>query len=106
MRFIVDKHGLTITIDDEERAELTALMANHPYPDSDAFMIEYMEGPLSNSEYNWCDPSDVGALTDAPILCTRDGAGEIEEAYGFMDYAVISLQTRLRDTGAAWLQRG
>jgi hypothetical protein len=106
MQFTPDERGLTITIDAEEQAELKKLMVEHEYPDSDDFLIEYMGGPLSNSEYGWCDPSEIGALTSAPILCTRDEAGDVIEAYGFMAYQVISLQEQLVRTGSAWLQRG
>ena len=58
---------LTITIDEEEQAELRVLAGDE---DSFAFadLNDFLEPLVCNSELMWINPEDTGDLTDAPML--------------------------------------
>ena len=62
---------------------------------------EALEPLICNSELDWVAPEDIGALTSAPILGIRNPAGEVDAAWGFMDYAVRSFVDDLINTGKA-----
>jgi len=62
----------------------------------DELMYEFFEEFISNTEWEWISPEDIGALTSAPILGIRDEEENVIEAYGFMDYQVTSLMEELR----------
>ena len=91
---------------------LNELEANDPDMfDTDSTMCEFFEEFIGNSEWDWTTPEAIEALTDAPILATfkyadDGGCPEVLEAYGFMDYQVISLQRQLLEHGQAELQKG
>lgn len=110
---ILANGNLKLTIDKIEQAEFRALHAIDPDNfGSDNNMYEIFEDIISNSEYDWIAPEQIGALTDAPILATFGindndrGDREIENAYGFMDYCIISLQDQLLEYGEAILTKG
>jgi hypothetical protein len=73
---------------------------------SDDAMYEFFEEFLANSDLEWIDPEEIGALTDAPILGTKDEHGKVIEAYGYMDYAVKSILEDFDNYGKAVLQKG
>ena len=64
-----DDKQLTITIDDDEKAELAEIKADDPdhFRSTDA-LFAFFEPLVANSELQWIDPSDTGDLTDAPML--------------------------------------
>lgn len=102
-----ERGDLRIVADAEERAMLHKLRKDDPQAfDCDVTMYNLLEGPLANSEYAWCNPEDIGALTSAPILCIRDESERITRAWGFMNYATTSVQEQLVKTGEAIFQRG
>jgi len=68
---------------------------------TDRAEAEALESLICNSELEWIQPEEIGALTDAPILGLRDEDGKPEAAWGFMDYQVRSFLTDLRDKGKA-----
>lgn len=72
---------------------------------SDNVMYEFFEEFIANSEWEWIQPEEIGALTDAPILGIRDEDDRVIEAYGFMNYAIESLLDVLY-SGKAVLQKG
>ncbi len=98
--------NLAILAEAAERTLLATGKAENPEFDTDRYMADLLDGLICNSEYDWCNPEDVGALTSAPILCTRGGDGEPDHAWGFMDYQIVSVQQRLLDTGKAIFQDG
>lgn len=107
MEFNTDNKGLTLTVTKDEQAELEILLGevgDHFY--SDANMFEWFADILGNCEYEWISAERIGALTGAPILAILDADDNVLEAYGWMQYAVISLLDELMSTGKAFLQRG
>jgi hypothetical protein len=52
--------------------------------------------------YESIQPFEVGALTDAPMLC--DDSENPTEVWAFMDYAVTSIPARMLDRGCAILE--
>lgn len=102
---IMPNGNLEITVDASERRTLRKRRRT----DSDAFgtdetMLELFGSWIANSEFQWCQPEDIGALTAAPILCTYDGRDHIADAWGFMDYQLRSPQDDLLDTGRCEFQ--
>lgn len=98
------------------------------YFDSDRALHDLLEGLICNSELQWIDPSDTGDLTDCPILgilgqdcreadlpagrfvqvvCGGDKQGlwvqPVLARWGWMRYAVQSLQRALLEEGKAVL---
>ena len=72
----------------------------------DDAMYEFMESFISNSELSFIAPEDIGALTSAPIIATHDQDDNVIDTYGFMDYAIESLQERLLCDGKALFTKG
>ncbi len=104
---IMENGNLKITVDAAERAALRELQAEDPDGYGRNQVMYYLFEPLlCNSELSWCDPEEIGALTDAPILCTRDENDNPTEAWGFMDYQLRSPQDDLLETGRAVFQHG
>ena len=107
MEFITNEKGLTIKITATEQKELEEIYRT----ESDFFlcdvcMCEFFAPHLANTEFDWIEPDDIGALTSAPILGIRDENDVVVEAYGFMDYAVISSLQALMETGETFWKRG
>jgi hypothetical protein len=120
---------LKIILDEGSRQELAAL--NHRDPDRfgcDCTMYEVFEHLLANSEFDWAQPEDIGALTDAPMLGTfgeaiavpldsenycgriagqwpdadgvlRKWCEPVLQVHGFMDYQLRSPQEDLLSDG-------
>jgi len=80
------KKRLVITVDDGERAELSALDDIQ----SDVAMWDFLEPLVCNSDLDWISPAETGDLTDAPMLGRRNESGEVMERWAFMDYQVRS----------------
>ena len=107
MEFITNEKGLTIKITATEQQELEEIYcAESDFFLCDACMYEFFDLHLANTEFDWIEPEDIGALTSAPILGIRDGNDAVVEAYGFMDYAVISSLQALMKTGETFWKRG
>ncbi len=125
--------NLLISLDDGELDELKQLREDMGENfGSDLVMRDWFERFIANSEYNWVLPENVNALTDAPILgilaeqprqlgpTEEIGRGNVHvggdergplvidvvQCWGFMDYAIISLQERLLTEGIAEFTRG
>lgn len=134
MRHEIKGDKLVLTLDPEERAAF-AEAAEEPGFDCDAAMHDLLEPLVCNSELEWVQPEWCGALTDAPILgitaepqalfnaqsaehhklagCWPDDSGTsrlwvqpVVAAWGWMDYAVRSLQRELLENGRAVLVGG
>jgi hypothetical protein len=105
MLFEEKENKLVITLNDDERLELSEDYTNEEMQ-TDKAMFEFFETELANSHWEWIDPCEIGALTDAPILGYRGGNDEVVEAYGYMDYAVKSMLIELNTYGEVELQRG
>lgn len=126
----LDNGNLLLIIDhDGERASLKDLTDEEKIQTRDG-ELEFFEGILANSEWDWIEPAFIGALTDAPILgiygkqtpvlddtdtdkvCLAGHWDDkswylpITEAYAWMNYQVQSLLEELRDKGQAELQSG
>ena len=97
--------GLLLTVNDDERRELAE---NYSLDEmnTDNAMFEFFDDILANSEYQWVTPEECGALTDAPILGTKDENDVVVEAYGWMQYAVKSLLVELYENNEALLIKG
>lgn len=90
---------LILTADIQDRRAIRRLIAE----EGTTITAEYdaLDGLLANSELEWIQPEEVGALTSAPILGLRKDNGEVEAAWGFMDYQVRSFLEDLANTGRA-----
>lgn len=97
-RITDDRRKLILLADDDVRAALAEMMEDEPRnPEAEA--MDYL---TSNSELSWVDPSECGDLTDAPILGIRgEEYVDVEERWGFMDYALRSFVTDLIESGKA-----
>ena len=128
---ILANGDLKIMVDAEERNLLATLKEEDPEAfDRDATMLDFFEGFIGNNEFQWTRPEYCGALTDAPMLGIygheralkedEDGSflhvvghwddttwvEDVTEAWGFMDYMIISVQERLLDDGEAVFTHG
>ena len=106
MKFIRKEKSLVLKVDDDMHKMLLAQMNADGIIDTDAAMYEFFSYVLPNTEWDWIGAEQIGALTSAPILCTKDENENVVEAYGFMDYAVRSLLGDLFEYGEAELQKG
>lgn len=107
MEFTQDVKGLKITIDDTDRKFLQEVKEdNHNELCSDKAMYDFFEPYLANNEYEWIDPEEIAALTAAPILGIKNQKDEVIEAFGYMDYAVLSMLEELNTHGEVILQEG
>jgi len=89
---------LTLIKNDDESCGVRAIDEYRdcdPNWQSDDSMHEFFEGFIANTEWEWIDPNEIGALTEAPILGIKDEDGKVIEAYGWMEYQVISLMQAL-----------
>lgn len=107
MLFTIKENNLILKIDhDGERESLQEFLDSGEI-ETDKAMCEFFESILANCEWEWINPQDICALTDAPILGRRaEDSEEIVEAYGWMDYAITALLTQLYDYGEAILIGG
>jgi hypothetical protein len=107
LRHNINKNGdLVISVDKSEQAELRSRFKYEPDFNSDDTMYDILEHLICNSELEFCTPEDIGALTDAPILCIRNGKEKIGKAWGFMNYQIRSVQQDLAEEGYAIFQNG
>ena len=107
MEFITNEKGLTIKITKVEQEDLEEIYhAESDFFLCDACMYEFFALYLADTEFEWVDAEDIGALTSAPILGSRDHNDIVVEAFGFMDYAILSPLQDLMETGEAFWQRG
>jgi len=99
---------LRIVAEKIDRALLRRLRKEDPrWFETDRFTDDLLEDLLSRqSGYDRCGAGEIGSLTEAPILCTRSEKGKIVDAWGFMDYALRSVQGDLLTTGIATFTRG
>lgn len=102
---LLSNGNLRLSLNEAERAELDAI-AGEKHFDSDETMFDLFEAFLANSEYDWIAPEEIAALTSAPIIGTRDQNGKPVQAWGFMNYQIMSLQRVLLDNGEAILTSG
>lgn len=99
----VENGKLTILVDTDTIAELRQAKRDDPdHFDSDAFMFDFLEPLIANSELEWIGPEEIGDLTDAPMLGIRNyNTNNVTDRWAFMDYQIISVQQRLIDDGKA-----
>ena len=101
-----DHQFLRLTITDEGKAELRALVDDGESIDSDEFMYDLLEYHTCNG-WDWVRPEEIGALTAAPIISDnveRDDHGHISNissVYAFMAYQVRSVAGDLLKYGYA-----
>lgn len=128
MQALRTEKGLILKADPQDIEYLQSRQNDDDF-DGDGVMFDLLEGFIANSEWDWVQPEEIGALTNAPILGTfgqsepsvggrlagrwRDEAGVMQtwydpvlEAYAFMDYQVRSLQSVLLEKGEAFLTSG
>lgn len=133
---ILPNGDLKISADGEERARLRQRHDEAPDSfGSNDTLYEMFEPLIANSEYDWVAPEHIGALTAAPILgiygepiavpnggagydgrlagtweddqgLLRDWIEPVQQAWGFMDYALRSPQDDLLEQGYSIFVRG
>jgi hypothetical protein len=96
--------NLTLVADYEDKANIKDIMKEH----GESLLAEYeaLEYFLCNSEYSWIDPCEIGALTAAPIIGTRDQEGNVIDAWGYMDYQIRSFIQDFLEKGEATFIKG
>ena len=113
MKYTIKPNGdLLIQCSPETRKNVLEYKAD--YPEKWGTLVaewEVLEPLLCNSDLDWCQPEEVGALTSAPMLCIRGeenaaGESEILKCWGFMDYQVRSFCDDLADKGETTFQAG
>ncbi len=122
MKYKITKHGdLEISVDRQTKSELYAQYqeylkncaeGDYKNPslnfdfESDSFMTDTLEPFIGNSEYEWISPSEIGALTDAPILGMRgEDETEISNLFWYPNYMVASPQRDLAQQGYTIFQK-
>ena len=106
MEFIRKENSLLLVIDNDGERDCLWDFHNDNSIETDNAMYDFFESILANTEWEWINPEEIGALTDAPILGIKDENENVIEAYGFMDYAVKSLMVELFVVDKAELQKG
>jgi len=93
---------LILKADAEEQVRIRELVAEKEGDWSPMQMDDEVLAPLlCNSELEFINAEDCGALTDAPILGLRKESGEVEAAWAYMDYQLRSFVDDLLETGRA-----
>ena len=123
-------NSMLIQADDAFRDLLRETFQEDPDDfDADRTMVDIFEPLMCNSELAWFDPATTGDLTDAPIIgiqgasdytysslptprfgqiCTGCWGGHVRYSpilarWGWMSYALRSLQRQLMEHGSALL---
>ena len=100
MRYEIIEGDLVVKMCKKEQERLQVILDENPQDfDSDDVMFDLFEWMVCNSDLCWISAYEIAALTDAPILGTKDDAGDVVDAYAFMDYQVTSPQRQLLDKG-------
>lgn len=122
---VLPNGNLRISIDADEQKILSQTKAElgEEFGCNDV-MYDTFEHLIANSELDWVNPEDIGALTNAPILGTfgetntkacgrhvghwddKDWYDPIVDAWGFMSYALMSPQDVLLKQGYVDFQHG
>lgn len=90
---------LRIEADESDREFLRECAASETLQ-SDDTMYEVFEKLTCNSDLQWVNPEELGALTSAPILGTCDETGtNIIDAWWYPGYELRSPQQDLMETG-------
>lgn len=100
----LNTHGcLILTADLQDRAYIRELKedADNRRRGETWLECEVLESLLANSELDWIEPEEIGALTSAPILGLRDENGKPTAAWGFMDYQLRGFLDDLVNEGKA-----
>ena len=128
IKYQIDKDAgtLTLTADDEARAEIRELAEEEIGRGWRWMEVEALDCLTCNAELQWIDPADTGDITDAPMLGVTGGEEEetrekkgpfgavcvggdgkgpifspILERWGFMRYETRSFLEDLMETGKA-----
>ena len=52
---------------------------------------EIMEDFIANSDFEYIDPADIAALTEAPTIGIKNKGDDIVEAYVWSEYQIINI---------------
>ena len=99
MHYEIVDDNLAIFVTPDEKASLLESWENDPSFNSDAFMYEWFEDLIANSELQWLSAEQTGDLTDAPILGIWDDSENVLERWAFMGHQVTSPQLELANQG-------
>ena len=97
--------SLNIEVTDR-KALLNFIKENGLDPNSDQAMYDVFLPMLANSELDWINPEDCGALTSAPLLAILDSDGLPIKVWGFMDYQVKSVVNELLEKNFVTFVKG
>ena len=107
MEWSYDEKGLTVKCDEDEQSVLVEERNENPDKfASDNTMYEVFEDLIANSELDWIDPEEIGALTSAPLLCIRDEKEQATHVWKFDPYCLRSPQDDLADSGKVYFMGG
>ena len=100
-------NGLKIILENVDKIFLQEISEdNHNQLCLEKAEAEFFAPYFENSEYEWIRPEEICALTSAPIIGCRGENDEVIEAYGYMDYQVLSMLEELNTNGEIFLQKG
>lgn len=77
-----------------------------PFFDSEHHMYYTFERFTANSAYEFIDPAEISALTNAPILGERDDSEEIVSIWWYPNYCLRSPQRDLMESGRVIFKKG
>ncbi len=98
MRYEITMDSLILYADPVD-IETMRELEQQPGFHSDDTLHEILDDYVARWGMEWIRPEDIEALTSAPLL----GLGL--QVWGFMDYAIESVQGRLLETGlASWVE--
>jgi hypothetical protein len=102
------KFSLRITVSKADQKALQLARLNDPSFHSDVYLWEALGYMVANGMSDSIQPSDVGALTDAPMLCeyNADDGSPRGCFYAYMNYAIRSPLSDLADAGECYWQFG
>ena len=106
MKFEKTKTELVIILETDAEKQSLQDFQDSGEIQTDNVLYDYFENFISNSEYEWGSAEEIGALTSAPILVSRDRNDNVIEAYGFMDYCLRSPLQELLEYGKVKFQKG
>jgi hypothetical protein len=101
----ITEYGMTVTLNDEGRAELTYNEEQHPEWNDDTHFLELISDMLGNG-WMALRPEQIGALTSCEIILSPDASldeeGNLEfanEIYWHENYQVELATEKLKATG-------
>lgn len=106
MDYEIKDDGMVLKINNADKKHILEIKKSNGEIISDNSLCEFFDDFIANSEFDWINPEEICALTDAPILGIKNENDEVVECFGFMDYQVTSILQALLEHGQVFMQKG